>query len=115
MVSRKPESGDELGEPLRKAAAHRGAELKRVEPEHQMGEEGAETTAGDLNEDIGNRVTRAELAPDCHHERHHRIEMRARDRREDSDDHDEDGAGRKCVAQERQRIVPARQLRRHDG
>ena len=80
-----------------------------------MGEEGAETTANDLNEDIGKRVARAELAPDCDYQGHHRIEMRARHRREDGDDHDEDGAGRKRVAQKRQRIVPARQLRRHDG
>lgn len=41
--------------------------------------------------------------------------MPARHRREDGDDYDQYGAGRNCIAEERQRLVSARKPRGHDA
>ena len=60
-------------------------------------------------------VAPIQLASEHHHQANRGVEMRARDRREDGDDHDQHGAGREGVAEERQRVVPAREPRGHDA
>ena len=80
-----------------------------------MRDDGAEAAADDLHRDIGERVAAADARRGAHHQGHRRIEMRAGDRREDGDDDDQHGAGREGIAQERERLVPAGELLRHDA
>jgi hypothetical protein len=81
--------------------------LNRVEAEHQMSEQGAETSARDLHQHVENSLAPVELAPDHHHQADRWVEMGAGDRRKNGDDHHEDGACRERIAEERERDVSA--------
>ena len=61
--------------------------------------------ARDLGDDIGERRVRLDLAAQREDQRHRRIEMRARDRPEDGDQHHQDRAGRQRVAEQRKRDI----------
>ena len=72
------------------------------------------TRAGELGRDIGRRHPPADLAPEREDQGHRRIEVRARERPEDGDQHHQRRAGRQRVAQQRDGVVPARQPLAHD-
>ena len=80
-----------------------------------MSRYGAQATAHDLHHDISERRRHIELAPQHRHQAHRGIEMRAGDRCEDGDDHEQHRAGGKRVAEQRDGPVSARKLRRHDA
>ena len=70
--------------------------------------------AGHLSDDIERRVARGEVAFEREDQRHRRVEMRAGNRAEDRDEHDQNRAGRQRVAEQGERHV-LRQVLRHDA
>ncbi len=79
-----------------------------------MRREGAGDAACDLRYGVKRRFAQAKIALEREHERHGGIEMRARNRAENGDQHDQNGAGRKRVAEQGERDVSARQPFPHD-
>ncbi len=73
-----------------------------------MRDEHARDAARDLRGRIERGVAPRQFAAQCEHEAHRRIEMRARHRPEDQDQHHQDRAGRQRVAEQRERDVSAR-------
>ena len=108
------EGRDDLAEPLPDAGARGRAEHQDRLAEHRMREPGAGEPAGDLGEDVSERIGGAELALQDEAEGHRRIEMRARDRPKDQDQDHQDRAGRQRVAEQRKREIAAGQALGHD-
>ena len=71
--------------------------------------------AGELCRDVKGCILPRQHTPEREGKRDCRIEVSPRDRPENQDQHRQHGAGRNRVAQERQRIVPACELGRHDA
>jgi hypothetical protein len=70
-----------------------------------MRRDGSGNTSRDLGEDVEQDVSGYELAPERKDQRDGGIEMRARDWAENGDQHDQDGAGGKGVAEQRKRDI----------
>ena len=109
------ERGDRLTDPLAKSGARLHRHLQRRQVEHQMRGPGAEDSKGELGEDVGCGVAPAKLAARCGHQADRRVHMRARDRAEHGDQHEQDRAGRQRIAEQGNRHVSARQPLGHDA
>jgi hypothetical protein len=104
-----------LREPLRRAAAHRGPDHQRGEVEHQVRNDRPGDAAKALENDVRQHVAPRQFAARCKHEADRRVEMRARDRSEDGDEHDKDRARRDGIAEQRDSLITARQFVGHDA
>lgn len=71
--------------------------------------------ADDLGGDVGAGQSPADLAPHREDERYGRVEVRAGQRPEYRDQHNQTGAGRQCVAKERDRGVSGGEGLAHDA
>ena len=80
-----------------------------------MGRRDASEGSQDLRDNVGRDFAPAQLAADGFGQADRRIEMRARDRAEDEDEHDEPRAGSKRIAEQRNRDVAACQAFAHDA
>ena len=87
------------------ARCARCAESERSQVEHQMGDDGAGDTAGELCQDIGQRLAPGQ-SPVRQSQRHRRVEVGAGDRPEYGDEDDQDRARRYRVAQQCNAALP---------
>ena len=71
-----------------------------------MGGEYADYRAKKLGGDISDGLRYGQFPAQNKHPRHGRIEVRARDRTEHGDEHEEDGAGRQGIAKQSDRDFP---------
>ena len=55
--------------------SRRSTELKRVQAEHQMGEQGTETSAHDLHQHVSKCLAPVQVTSDRHHQADRRIEV----------------------------------------
>jgi len=109
------EGGYCLGEPECRLRSCLGGNFEWRHPEHQMRRPSPQYGAGNLHDDIGERSVPLNLTPQQEGERDKRIEMRAGHRTHRADQHDEDGPGRRRVAEQRERGIAARQPLAHDA
>ena len=70
--------------------------------------------ADELRSDVRACFTPWDFLPGGHHHRDGRIEMRARDRAQHGDQHEQDSAGRQRVGEQRDRDNPAGKRLGHD-
>jgi hypothetical protein len=109
------EGRDDFGEPLRPAGADLGRRLENLLGEHGMRGPDTGQPAGHLHRDIDQAFARGDLAAQPEGERHSRIEMRAGNRPQHGDQHDEDRAGGNGVAEKRDGDIAAGQPLGHDA
>ena len=93
------ERRDCFRQPLGWSAAHRRPDRERGQIEHEVRRRCADDAAKALHEDVGKQLFPRECTPQSEDERHRSVEMRAGNRRENRDQHDENGAGRNGIAQ----------------
>ena len=91
----------------------RGLDERQLE--HGIGEHGAGAAAGDLRDDVGDRLSGRVSPRHRRHQRDHGIEMRAAGRAEQGDQRGERGHGRAGVRQQRDRRVSTREALAHDS
>src|ERR1051326_5001267 len=80
-----------------------------------MRECGAGDAAETLHHHVGRDLAPWQFAARGEHQRDRRVEMRPGNRPQDRDDHDEDGARRDGVAEQRDRQIPAGEALGHDA
>ena len=114
MVTIRSEGGDKLREPLRRACARFDRKLEQRQLEHAVRDESSDAAANDLRARIGEKFPPRVVFAQAHHQRHGRIEMRARDRPEGEDQHHQNRAGRQGVPKQGKRDVAAREPLAHD-
>jgi len=81
--------------------------------EHCVRRDRAGDAAGELDQDVEEEKRRRKLAQQQEHERHRRIEMRTGDRCERVNQHEQDCACRRRVAEQRHSRVPVGERFRH--
>lgn len=109
------EGGDAFGQPLAVAAARRRRPLQQGQLEHRVREQRSQHRAGDLRRDVGRERAPRQGAAQAERQGHDGIEVRAGDGREQLNEHEQHGAGRKGVAKKRERGVAAREPLPHDA
>ena len=110
----KPERRDPFGKPLRWAGSGFFCDLNERDIKHAMRNHGAKHTTKDLRHDISPRNRDRDIAAHAEHHRDSRIEMRARNRPQDRDQHDQNGPSGQGIAQQCQRNI-LRQPLGHDA
>ena len=109
-----PERRDNLAEQFAVGRAHVLRVLDEIEPEHRVREHDAGERARDLRDEIPGQLRARHPAKRRFDQRHDRIEVRARDRREAEDEHVERGAGRDRVGEQHDRCVAGGERLAHD-
>ena len=108
------EGGHGLRQPLRWAAPGGGADRERGEIEHHLRNRRAADAGKALHDDVGRDLAPGEFAAAGKNQGDGGIEMGARERSENGDQHDQDRAGGNGVAEKRDRHVPAGEALGHD-
>ncbi|MNL45894.1 hypothetical protein D3C87_1685710 [compost metagenome] len=75
-----------------------------------MRDQRAQHGAADLADHVERRIAGRKLAPEGHDQRHRRVEMCARERRQDADEHDEDGTGGDGIGEQGQADIGGQAL-----
>ena len=113
--SHQSEGRDGFRQSLSGPVAQPGRDLQHGFPEHQVRRADPEDGSDQLRGHVGRRHPGIEIAPQGKDQCHGGIEMRAGERPEDRDEHDEPCTGRDRIAEKRDGAVPARQALAHDA
>ena len=90
-------------------------QLQRGQIEHQMGGPGAEDAEAQLGKDVGRSVRPGSSPARGRDEADRRVHMRAGNRAKHGDEDEQDRARRQRIAEQGDRVVPARQMLGHDA
>ena len=80
-------------------------QLQRRQVEHQVRRPGAEDAERKLRDDVGRGIRPSKFPPRCRDEADRRVHVRAGDRPEHGDQHEQDRARRERIAEQRDGIV----------
>ena len=91
---------------MRAAGSRFERSIQQRQREHRVRNHGPDNTAGDLHRHVQGRIARRQVALERKNQRNGGIEMRTRDRTENTDQDHKDRTGRKRVAKQRKRHIP---------